>query len=154
MAELQLRDYHQQKGVRRGKKLSTRIDLIPMVDLGFLLMTFFIFATTMREANAIGPVLPGYKDKTDFSKTPDSKTISLILSSDNTIYYYHGFDIDKMGTTNFSANGIRDIIMQKQKNLVARFGNAKDMVVLIKPTEQSTYGNVVDILDEMQINNI
>ena len=39
-----------------------------MVDLGFLLMTFFIFATTMREANAIGPVLPGDKDKTDFSK--------------------------------------------------------------------------------------
>ena len=68
MAELQLRNYHQQEGTKRGKKLSTRIDLIPMVDLRFLLMTFFILATTMREANAIGPVLPGDKDKTDFSK--------------------------------------------------------------------------------------
>ena len=59
-----------------------------------------------------------------------------------------------MATINFSANGIREIIIQKQKDLVARFGNAKDMVVLIKPTKQFSYGNVVDILDEMQINNV
>ncbi len=154
MAELQTQNNRQQKGVRRGKKLSTRVDLTPMVDLGFLRITFFIFTTTMSEAKAMGLILPSDKKPITESTAPQSKTISLILSSDNKIYYYNGLDIGKIATTNFAANGIRDIIIQKQKDLVAKFGNAKDMVVLIKPTEQSSYGNVVDILDEMQINNV
>lgn len=154
MAELQTQNNHKQKGVRRSKKLSTRVDLTPMVDLGFLLITFFIFTTTMSEAKAMGLVLPSDKNIIDSSKTPESKTISFILSSDDKIYYYYGLDIDKMATTNFAADGIRNIIIQKQKALVARFGTAKDMVVLIKPTDQSSYGNVVDLLDEMQINNV
>ena len=151
MAELQTQTNQQKKGIRKCKKLSTRVDLTPMVDLRFLLITFFIFTTTMSQPKAMGLVLPSDKDKTDSGKTPESKTISLILSANNIIYCYHGLEIDKITTTDYTAKGIRNIIVQKQKKLGS---HAKEMVVLIKPTDKSSYGNVVDVLDEMTINSV
>lgn len=151
MAELLQQNNRGKKGIRRSKKLSTRVDLTPMVDLGFLLITFFIFTTTLSEANAMGIVIPSDKKPNTDSKTPESKTISLILSSNNTIQYYHGTAINNISITTYAANGLRHIILQKQKALGSY---AKEMVVLIKPTKQASYGNVVDVLDEMQINGV
>ncbi len=71
-------------GVVKSKKLSTRIDLTPMVDLGFLLITFFIFTTTMAKPNALNLNVPA--DGID-TKTAAGKTLSLILDKDNNIYY-------------------------------------------------------------------
>ena len=122
-----------------------------MVDLGFLLITFFIFTTTLSTANAMAINIPSGDNTVDGSKTPASKTISLILGANNTIAYYNGMAIGEIATTNYTANGIRNILISKQKLLGK---DAKKMVVLIKPTSQSSYGNVVDILDEMTINGV
>ena len=150
MAELQAQSGRKQKGVKRGKKLSTRVDLTPMVDLGFLLITFFIFTTTLSTANAMAIVVPSNDSATD-TEAPARKTISLILGANNTIAYYNGLAIDETAITNYTANGIRNILISKQKMLGK---DAKKMIVLIKPTSQSSYGNVVDILDEMAINGV
>ncbi len=151
MAELQAQDNRQQKGVKRSKKLSTRVDLTPMVDLGFLLITFFIFTTNMSEAMAMGINLPSDKPVYPPNMSPESKTISLILGDNNTIAYYNGKDLQTKAITDYTAKGIRQVLMAKQHSL----GNdAKKMVVLIKPTIKASYANVVDILDEMAINGI
>ncbi len=151
MAELQAQDNRKSKGVKKSKKLSTRVDLTPMVDLGFLLITFFIFTTTISHAKAMAIVVPSDDATTDGSKTPASKTISLILGSNNIITYYNGKDLQATATTNYTARGIRHVLMAKQHSL----GNdAKKMVVLIKPTNKASYANVVDILDEMAINGV
>ncbi|MFC4232290.1 ExbD/TolR family protein [Parasediminibacterium paludis] len=151
MAELQAQDNRKTRGVKKGKKLSTRVDLTPMVDLGFLLITFFIFTTTMSKAMAMGINLPSDKPTDPPNLTAASKTISLILGANNSITYYIGDDVKANFTTNYTAKGIRTILINKQHALGK---DAKKMVVLIKPTSQASYANVVDILDEMAINGV
>jgi biopolymer transport protein ExbD len=138
-------------GVKKSKKLSTRVDLTPMVDLGFLLITFFIFTTTMSQPTAMKLFLPKDTEKPEEqNKIKESGALSILLSRDNTIYYYEG-TLDPTGanfkSTNFKE--IRDIIINKKKST-----NPEDFVVVIKPGPESTYKNTVDILDEMTINEV
>ncbi|AXY76016.1 biopolymer transporter ExbD [Paraflavitalea soli] len=138
-------------GVKKGKKLSTRVDLTPMVDLGFLLITFFIFTTTMSQPTAMRLFLPKDTEKPeDQNKVKASGALTLILAKDNSIFYYEGELAPDGG--NFKNTGfkeIRDIIINKKKST-----NPEDFVVVIKPTPDATYKNTVDILDEMTINEV
>lgn len=138
-------------GVKKAKKLSTRVDLTPMVDLGFLLITFFIFTTTMSQPTAMKLFLPkDTEKKEEQNKVKESGALSLMLGKNNAIYYYEG-TLDPQGanfkSTNFKE--VRNVIIDKKKRT-----NPEDFVVVIKPTDEATYKNTVDILDEMTINNV
>lgn len=154
MAEMQLSDTRKRRGSGRGKKLSTRVDLTPMVDLGFLLITFFIFTTTLSEAKAMHIIVPDEKPVKNPSLAPVSKTISLILAGDNTIYYYHGLAQNEQHTTNYSPSGIRKVLQEKIRMVNQLSGKPGQTIVLIKPTPECSYRNVVDALDEMLINGV
>jgi biopolymer transport protein ExbD len=136
-------------GVKKGKKLSTRVDLTPMVDLGFLLITFFIFTTTMSQPTAMRLILPKDADKPeDQNKAKESGVITLLLGNDNNVFYYEGqlaSDGSNFKSSNFKE--IRTVLIDKKRNTPE-----KDLVVIIKPSAECTYKNVVDILDEMAIN--
>jgi len=137
-------------GVKKSKKLSTRVDLTPMVDLGFLLITFFIFTTTMSQATAMKLILPKDADKPeDQNKAKQSGVITILLGKDNNVFYYEG-ELTPNASNFLSSNfhDIRDVLIKK-KNSVREL---KDFVVILKPSEECTYKNVVDILDEMTIN--
>lgn len=137
-------------GVKKSKKLSTRVDLTPMVDLGFLLITFFIFTTTMSQATAMKLILPKDADNPeDQSKAKQSGVITILLGKDNHVFYYEG-ELD-VTASNFKSSNFHDIreVLIKKKYSVAQL---KDFVVIIKPSDECTYKNVVDILDEMTIN--
>lgn len=138
-------------GVKKAKKLSTRVDLTPMVDLGFLLITFFIFTTTMSQPTAMRLFLPKDTEKPEEqNKVKASGALSLMLGKNNTIFYYEGEllpDGSNFKSTNFG--GIRQIIIDKKKST-----NPEDFVVVIKPGPEATYKNTVDILDEMTINEV
>jgi biopolymer transport protein ExbD len=135
-------------GVKKGKKLSTRVDLTPMVDLGFLLITFFIFTTTMSQPTAMPLYLPKDVQKPeDQNKVKESAVITLLLGKQDQVYYYEGIDPTKMMSSNFKA--IRDVVLDKKRRT-----DPKDFVVVIKPTQDATYKNTVDILDEMKIDDI
>lgn len=140
-------------GVRRSKKLSTRVDLTPMVDLGFLLITFFIFSTTISKPMSTKLFIPDDNSK-DSSETAAGKTISLILVANNNIYYYNGDSINNIYSTNYSADGLRQILMNKKNEVKRIFGNPDETTVLIKPTDLCSYGNVVNVLDEIHITEI
>lgn len=136
-------------GVKKSKKLSTRVDLTPMVDLGFLLITFFIFTTTMSQATAMRLFLPKDADKPeDQNKAKESGVITILLGKDNHVFYYEG-TLDNQASNFKSSNfkEIRTVLMDKKARTPE-----KDMVVVIKPSDDCTYKNVVDILDEMAIN--
>jgi biopolymer transport protein ExbD len=162
-------------GVKKAKKLSTHLDMTPMVDLGFLLITFFIFTTTMSSPTTMELYMPKDTDKDDEqNKAKESGALTIMLSKDNHVYYYEGQlkeDASNFLSTNFA--GIRKVIIDKKKAVIeahqhdagcekiwAKNGGDKkscldkDLVVVIKPGELATYKNTVDILDEMTITNI
>lgn len=148
-------------GVKKGKKLSTRVDLTPMVDLGFLLITFFIFTTTMSQPTAMKLLLPDDKVKPEEqNKAKESGALTILMGADNHIYYYEGqLKPDASNFLSASYNGensIRDVIMKKKAYVrsIATDPNdpEHDLVVVIKPSQYCNYKNVIDILDEMSIN--
>lgn len=138
-------------GVKKSKKLSTRVDLTPMVDLGFLLITFFIFTTTMSQPTAMKLNLPKDTDKPEEqNKVKESGVLTLLLGKGDQVYYYEGTlapDASNFKSSNFKE--IRSEIMTKKKST-----DPKDFVVVIKPDKDCTYKNVIDMLDEMLINDV
>lgn len=138
-------------GVKKGKKLSTRVDLTPMVDLGFLLITFFIFTTTMSQPTAMKLFLPKDTEKPeDQNKIKASGALTLMLGKNDVVYYYEGElapDASNFKSTTFK--DVRTVIIDKKKAT-----DPKDFVVVIKPDKDATYKNTVDMLDEMLINDI
>jgi len=150
MAEMEVKSGggHKGPGVKKGKKLSTRVDLTPMVDLGFLLITFFIFTTTVSQATSMNLNMPKDTDKPDeTNKVKESGSLTLMLGKRNVVYYYFGRDPATMQTTNYK--DVRKIILDKKKSTPV-----DDMFVIIKPDKDATYKNAVDMLDEMTINDI
>ncbi len=152
---------HKKPGVKKGKKLSTRVDLTPMVDLGFLLITFFIFTTTMSQPTAMKLLLPDDKVKPEEqNKAKESGALTILMGADNHIYYYEGqlkTDASNFLSASYSGeNSIRDVIMKKKAYVrsIASDPNdpEHDLVVVIKPSQYCNYKNVIDILDEMSIN--
>lgn len=135
-------------GVKKGKKLSTRVDLTPMVDLGFLLITFFIFTTTVSQPTSMNLNMPkDTKDPNLNTKVKESGSLTLMLGKGNVIYYYYGNDPATMQTTGYK--DVRKIILEKKRTTPA-----EDLFIIIKPDKDATYKNAVDILDEMDINDI
>jgi biopolymer transport protein ExbD len=129
------------QGKVRSRKLSTRIDMTPMVDLAFLLLTFFILTTKLVQPFAMKLEVP---DENIIGAPPVNfeKVLTLLLAGDNKIYWYTADHTPQL--TNFSANGVRKVLLENNSKI-------KNMVILIKPSEESIYRNVIDILDEMTI---
>lgn len=145
-------------GVTRQNK-HPRTDMTPMVDLGFLLITFFVITTELSKPLTMDLAIPH-----DGAEMPlgMSDALTVLLDKNNTIYYYHG-DWDKASKTNqvfktsFSINdGIGKVIREKQQWLDIK--NTKErrngLMLLIKPGENAEYGNVVDMLDEALIHDV
>lgn len=154
MAQVEVQDKSGKGGKVRSKKQNSRVDMTPMVDLGFLLITFFMFTTTFSKPNVMDLGLPA-KPK-DEAKAPDteiklSNSLSLIIGEDNRIFWHQQVATTvtaaELNETSFDREGIRKIVEQAQKRAV----DPKIFTVIIKPTDDAVYKNFVDILDEMAI---
>lgn len=86
MADMQIPESRNRKGLQRNKKLSTRVDITPMVDLGFLLITFFIFTNALSEPASIVMPLPDENETDNPTVTGERKTISILLDANNTFF--------------------------------------------------------------------
>lgn len=153
----------------KRKKLSTRIDLTPMVDLGFLLITFFIFTTTMSKPKTMEINMPVDKEvkEEDKNKVKDYTAMTVLLSREHRVYYYLGLAGDPqnppdMKVTYFrDKDGIRQAIMDLKKKVDEEKYNGMpghnptdQPVVLIKADSNSLFDDLVNILDEMNVNAI
>ena len=135
-------------GKVRAKKSSTRIDMTPMVDLAFLLLTFFVMTTTLNKPQTMEITMPEKpKPEDKMPEVNEKRVLTLVLGANDKIYWYIGITDPKVEVTNFSETGVRKILLRENAAI-------KDMVVLVKPSEESRYKNMVDILDELTISNV
>jgi len=183
MAEMQVADKGKKGGKPAPKKLSTRVDLTPMVDLGFLLITFFMLTTSMLKPQTMEISVPS-KDKVledEQNKVKASQAITILMGKEDRLYYYFGTQENGVDPevikSNYSSDGIRKMLFQKNfdvnkavaelkkdqkkmsevdyKNKLTELRSVKTApVIMIKAADDANYKNLVDILDEMNINNI
>jgi biopolymer transport protein ExbD len=147
-------------GVRRMKKHDLKTDMTPMVDLGFLLIAFFVITTKLSEPAALNLVMPHDGPGTLLG---DSNALTVLLDGDDKIWYYHGNLPDAVKhkqilPTNFSVkDGVGNIIRQKQRWLdqVSISDEKREgLMLLIKATGKAKYDNIISVLDEALINNV
>lgn len=144
------------KGGVRSKKLSTRVDLTPMVDLAFLLISFFMLTTQLSKSVAMDLAMPKKPDHPiDQTPVKGSKVLNLIADKDDVLWYYPDVVVAGLKKTDYTPKGIRDVILKRQAEVKAKWGldekGDSQMIVLIKLTDDANYKNMVDILDEMDI---
>jgi len=139
MAEINTGGGDHKGGKKRSKKASTRVDLTPMVDLGFLLITFFMLATTLIKPQTMEINMPSNDkvDKKDETKVKASKAITIILAKNNKVFYYFG-DTDpktKVEPTVIASDfspktGIRTMLLDRNKDIVAKIKALKKQKLL------------------------
>ena len=163
---------------KKGKpqRKTLRVDFTPMVDMNMLLITFFMFCTTLSIPQVMNVVLPA--DTGIKEPQPESKSLTVLLGADNNVYYYEGLanyeDYTSLKETN--SYGLRQVLLKRNVATVNKMNdlrqrrhqkqisevqfkeqmkeikrNSKDVMVIIKPTKDSNFRNLVDVLDEMQI---
>lgn len=185
MAEVQQSGGEAKKG--KPKKQTLRVDFTPMVDMNMLLITFFMFCTTLSKPQIMDIAMPTNDEnitKEEQNEVPESKTTTLLLAEDNKVYYYFGKpkydDYTSLKETNYTPEGLRAILLERNADAVqkmialkkekkankkmsedefkkraAEIKNDKEaQIVVIKPTNEAVYANLVDALDEMQICSI
>ncbi len=168
---------------KRAKKSSTKVDMTPMVDLAFLLLTFFVLTATFGKPKTMQLNLPVKSDETQKRKVKDETAMTVLLT-DNTdsIYYYMGiFDekTTKVLVTNYAKDGVRKILLDKNKDVIAKVneiqkkyknglindsvlkketqnaqGDINALSVIVKTEDKTKYRNIVDIMDELNISDI
>ena len=180
MADVQTNDQDSGKGGKhkkvRAKKQSTHIDMTPMVDLAFLLLTFFMMTTTFGKPKTMEINMPVKPE--DNTKTEVNNAVTILLTGDDKIYWYFGElkPETKLELNNYSNDGVRKLFLDKNKFAVERIkqlrtesatnnmadstlkrlevgakGAKQALMVLVKADDKAKYKNIVDVLDELNI---
>jgi biopolymer transport protein ExbD len=184
MADIQVED-KSRGGKKKPKKGDARVDMTPMVDLMSLLITFFMLTAAFSKPKVMDIVLPEKlkkDEKVDPPKIAESRTLNIILGPNDVVYWYPGKadpDVTILQETDFSATGIRQVLLERNRALFRKIDQfEKDVIsgkinirqdslrsaisqlkkdddtgpiVLIKAYKTSKYKNFVDIIDEMSI---
>ena len=144
-------------GKVRTKKANTKVDLTAMVDLAFLLITFFMLTTSLSKPIAMDIAKPDKDDVNEDNKLElrASQTMTILLGKNNKVAWYMG-EAGKSQPTIEGFGEVRNSILANKKKVADFYNNdpKKTLVVVIKPTSGATYKNFVDIMDELNITKI
>lgn len=172
---------HGKHAKKRAKKLSTRIDMTPMVDLAFLLLTFFVLTSTFSKPKVLRMIFPEKKENPQDKPPVVKDGLTLIVDKDNKLYHYTGGlkELKQMETTDYSHEGLRKILKERNRWLLNELkkiqtesdnGPKNDtaferkinerlekaqrdakFVVVVKHTPEASYKNMIDVVDEFLI---
>ena len=152
-------DFGRKPITRKVKKLNPRVDLTAMVSVSFLLIIFFMLTSYLSKPNVMDLGMPGDDGwGSGGCGLRDDRILTLLLGKNNEIVSYHGFfssPIENPKKLSFHKNSIRKELLVKNQQIFQQTGDPrKGLIVLIKPSKDSNYGNLVSILDEMAITKI
>jgi biopolymer transport protein ExbD len=173
---------HGKKGHKKpkAKKVTVRVDMTPMVDLGFLLINFFMLTTSIIKPQTMEISVPSKKVDKNPPELKNSLAITILPGKNDVVYYYFGArDKGKdpeLVKTDYSSGGLRKMLLERNKTVYDEVldlkrkneaheiadsvykkkaslakANNKAPMIIIKATDGSSYKNLVDVLDEMQI---
>jgi biopolymer transport protein ExbD len=129
-------------------KSAPHVDMTPMVDLGFLLITFFMLASSFSKPKSIPMLSPAVGNPMD---AKCSKTITLMLDENDKIKYYVCPESTEPDSTDFSKEGIRKVLIQRKKEVQNQWGNDEPLTVIVKPQTKAKYKRLIDVIDEINI---
>jgi biopolymer transport protein ExbD len=164
MAELNTGDGGGKDKKVRSKKQNSKVDLTAMVDLAFLLITFFMLTTSLNKPQSMKLGLPDKEKNPDDAKdvkVDENRTMTIMLGADDKVKWYMGlFDTPKAGPgeLRYSKDSLRKEILIRKKQVLeysTALGKPQNgIIVIIKPSKKSNYKNLVDVLDEMAISGV
>lgn len=142
--------------VKRTTLKPGKVDLTAMVDLAFLLITFFMLTTSLNQPNSLHVAMPDKSPPPEIATLPDNRTVHLVLAEHGKVLWYYGKteepiippDWIDMGST-----GLRNMLLQMKSHIAGQTAG-KDIIVLIKPLNESTTQDMVSALDEMEITGV
>jgi biopolymer transport protein ExbD len=147
-------------GVARMLRHNLKVDMTPMVDLGFLLITFFIITTEMTKPTMAPLYMP--KDAQPPNDVGESSVLTILLDGKNTWYYNGDWKNallkGRIRRTQLGGDAdIRNAINEKQRFLdsaqLTKEGR-DGLMMLIKPGVNASYKTIVDMLDEAAISRV
>ncbi len=183
MAEVNTGGNESKGGKTKQKKVDLRVDFTPMVDMNMLLITFFMFCTTLTKPQTMEIAMPDKDAKIETrTKVKPEKAMTILVTAGDRVFYYEGEpdykNYESLKETDYTQNGLRRVLLNHpyQKPVVARMeelkakrnndeiseeefkkqsaeikGDKDALVVVIKATDDSSYKNMIDVLDEMLI---
>ena len=136
------------------KSKSPHVDMTPMVDLGFLLITFFMLATSFSQSKIIKTIAPSEPDGVeDYDKLNCNRALTLMIDESDFIKYYVCPSDKKVkaDSVDFSKQGLRQLILKRQQEAKTYFNNEKKLIVLLKSTQKASYKHLIDAIDELNL---
>lgn len=132
---------------KHAKRSAPRMDMTPMVDLAFLLLTFFVMTTTLMKNFVLEIQQPLSDEAGNHRDVKPEHVLNVVLGDNGKVFWYMGMPGSAATQTDFSGSGIRKILLRKNQEI-------KNLYVFIKASDQSRYQNMIDMLDEMSITGI
>ena len=146
-------------GVQKMIRHCLKVDMTPMVDLGFLLISFFVITTELSKPTVMDLAMPKVGPPVDLA---ESAALTVFMK-DDTMYYYKGKWEDAQLQNRISPvrltgqNSLREIIIGMKAELDNNKdvkGGRNDLMLLIKPGRKTSYTTVIDLLDEAMISMV
>ena len=139
---------------RKSRKVSKQTvftDMNAMVDLAFLLLTFFMLTTTMTQPKVIELVMPVPQEKdqpADVQPVKESRAMTIVPFPNDELFVFRGLSGETVKSIPYSGpGGLRDEVREF-------LATVEEAMVMIKPHPDSNYRNLVDVLDEMNLSGV
>jgi biopolymer transport protein ExbD len=145
-------NHSRKKGRTGSKRIGFRLDMTPMVDVAFLLLTFFMLTTTFSKANTMEINLP--PEMTEV-KVAENNVLTLRIADNESVYCSLGSEVpmkiplyDQQDNSQLSLSGqLRSLLKQQTAQ------NSK-LVIVVKISDKARYKHLVDIIDELNLMKI